>query len=381
MTHILPRRRFLAVSTLSAAATLLPRLAWTEEVTPEPEVAEGIAWFDVQKWGVEGKGWNDTTRYFDRLPGKAEGKVRKAVWDLSRHSAGMLVRFETDSPAIHARYRLLSNRLAMPHMPATGVSGLDLYAQDEQGRDRWLAVTRPTSQEVNVQLVGDIDVPAEGKRRLYTLYLPLYNGVESLEIGVPEGQDFQAVLPRDAKPILFYGTSIMHGACASRPGMSISGILGRRLDRSVINLGFSGNGRLEAEVGELLCELDPAVYVIDCLPNVGAAEVSQRTAPLVKQLRTARPETPILLVEDRSYTNAPFRKSARERNAGSRAAFQAAYENLKATGVKNLHYLEGANLLGDDAEAATDGSHPSDLGMMRYADAYEPVLKSILSAD
>ncbi|MEX1039384.1 MAG: SGNH/GDSL hydrolase family protein [Pirellulaceae bacterium] len=380
MTHTLLRRQFLALSTASTLAALLPRVARAEGITPEAKVADGIAWFDVQKWGVEGKGWDDTARYFDRLPSKAEATVRKPVWDLSRHSAGMLVRFETDAPAIHAKYRLLSSRLAMPHMPATGVSGLDLYARDEQGRDRWLAVTRPTSQEINVPLIGNIDAPAEGNRRLYTLYLPLYNGVESLEIGVPEGKVFQAVAPREEKPVVFYGTSIMHGACASRPGMSISGILGRRLNRPVINLGFSGNGRLEAEVGELLCELDPAVYVIDCLPNVGAAEVSQRTEPLVKQLRAARPETPILLVEDRSYTNAPFLRSARERNSSSRAAFQAAYENLQAAGVKNLHYLEGANLLGEDGEAATDGSHPSDLGMMRYADAYEPVLKSILNA-
>lgn len=379
MSHTMLRRQFLALASLSAVSTLWPRAARAKEVTPE--IVEGVAWFDVQKWGVEGKGWDDTARYFDRLPSKAEGKVRKQVWDLSRHSAGMLVRFETDATEIHTRYRLLSSRLAMPHMPATGVSGLDLYARDEQGHDRWLAVTRPTSQEVNVQLAGDIDAPADGKRRLYTLYLPLYNGVESLEIGVPEGQDFHAISPRDEKPVVFYGTSIMHGACASRPGMSISGILGRRLDRPVINLGFSGNGRLEAEVGELLCELDPAVYVIDCLPNVGAAEVRQRAEPLVQQLRAARPETPILLVEDRSYTNAPFRRSARERNSGSRAAFQAAYENLKAAGVKNLHYLEGAHLLGDDGEAATDGSHPSDLGMMRYADAYEPVLKSISNAE
>ncbi|EAQ78693.1 SGNH/GDSL hydrolase family protein [Blastopirellula marina] len=376
MTNPFNRRQFLALSSLSAAAAALPAWSFAQDLTPE--VADGVDWYNVQDWGVEGKGWNDTTRYFDRLPSRAEGKVRAAVWNLSRHSAGMLVRFETDAPKICARYKLLSANLAMPHMPATGVSGVDLYARNEQGQDRWLAVAKPASQSVNTVLTNDIDPRPNGERRLYTLYLPLYNGVESLEIGVPTGSDFAAVAPRTEKPLVFYGTSIMHGACASRPGMSITGIVGRRMNRPVINLGFSGNGRLEAEVGEFLCELDPAVFIIDCLPNVDGPVVAEKTGPLVLQLRKAHPETPILLVEDRTYTFAPFRQSSRERHAGSRAAFKTAFENLQTAGVKNLHYLPGDDLLGSDGEAATDGSHPNDLGMMRYADAYVPALQRIL---
>jgi hypothetical protein len=344
----------------------------------QPQVETGIAWYDVSQWGVEGKGWTDTARYYDRLPARAEGKVRPPVWSLSRHSAGMLVRFETDSPNLHARYRLLSPSLAMPHMPATGVSGLDLYARDEQGRDRWLAITRPTSQTVSGPLVSNVDPLPGNVPRLYTVYLPLYNGVEKLEIGVPAGKSFRGVPPRKEQPILFYGTSIMHGACASRTGMSISAILGRRLNRPVINLGFSGNGQMEPEVGALLAELDPAVYAVDCLPNMTADMVAARTEPLVRQLRAARPHTPILLVEDRTYTYSPFIRSARERHAASRAAFRAAHENLKKSGVKGLAYLEGDALLGDDGEGATDGSHPNDMGMVRYADAYEKPLRRLL---
>lgn len=376
MSGLIQRRDFLALTSLSAASAALP--TWAVAAAPAPKVTEGVAWYDVQEWGVEGKGWKDTIRYFDRLPERAEKKVRSAVWNLSRHSAGMLVRFETDAAKIHARYKLHSANLAMPHMPATGVSGVDLYARNELGQDRWLAVSKPTSQNVNVLLCNDIDPRTNGESRLYTLYLPLYNGVETLEIGVPSGSKFAAVAPRKEKPIVFYGTSIMHGACASRPGMSITGIVGRRLNHPVVNLGFSGNGRLEPEVGEYLCELDPAVYVIDCLPNVDGPVVAQRTEPLVLQLRKARPETPILLVEDRTYTFAPFKQSARDRHAGSRAAFRKAYENLQQAGITNLHYLPGDNLLGDDGEAATDGSHPSDLGMVRYADAYVPALQKIL---
>jgi lysophospholipase L1-like esterase len=290
----------------------------------------------------------------------------------------MLVRFQTDAAAIHARYSVLSASLAMPHMPATGVSGLDLYARDDQGRDRWLAVARPTAQQMTLELAAGIDPLPDGKPRLYTVYLPLYNGVESLEIGVAATAVFEPVAPRAEPPLVFYGTSIMHGACASRPGMSITGILGRRLDRPVINLGFSGNGRMDAEVVELLAELKPCVYAIDCLPNMGAEQVAERTEPLVRRLRQAHPETPILLVEDRTYTNAAFYRSSRDRHSGSRAELRKAYERLLAAGVERLHYLAGEPLLGDDGEAATDGSHPSDLGMVRYADAYEQTLRKIL---
>lgn len=376
LNHPLDRRQFLtlAAAGIAASATRAAAQAPSQSVTAKAE--NGIDWYDVRQWGVEGRGWNDTARYFDRLPARAEGKVRSAVWNLSRHSAGMLVRFETDAPAIHARYALLSPNLAMPHMPATGVSGLDLYARDLRGRDRWLNVTRPNAQQMKVPIVSGLD-PAPGGR-LYTAYLPLYNGVESLEIGVPSGRLFRPVAPRTEKPILFYGTSIMHGACASRPGMSISALVGRRFNRPTINLGFSGNGRMEKEVGDFLVELDPCVYAIDCLPNMDGKTVTERAEPLVRQLRQARPDTPILLVEDRSFTNSPFLQSHRDRHAGNRSALRKAYENLQREGVRKLHYLRGEDLLGDDGEGATDGSHPNDLGFVRYADAYSKALKKIL---
>jgi lysophospholipase L1-like esterase len=161
--------------------------------------------------------------------------------------------------------------------------------------------------------------------------------------------------------------------------MAFPSILGRRLDVPVMNFGFSGNGRMDPEVGALLAEIDASVYCIDCLPNMGAADVAKRAEPLVRQLRKARPDVPIVLVEDRSFTSAPFLRSHRERHAGNRAALKAAHQHLLADGVKNLHYVEGKNLLGDDAEGATDGSHPSDLGMMRMADALEPVLRPLLA--
>jgi lysophospholipase L1-like esterase len=324
---------------------------------------------------VEGKGWPEaeTEKYFDRLPKRAKGVVRDAVWNLSRHSAGMLTRFRTDATEIWVDYKVTSANLAMAHMPATGVSGIDLYATDQQGDSRWLAVTRPAQQTVKTKMTSGL-IPAE---RVFTAYLPLYNGTEYLKIGVPEAASFEPLAPRDDKPLLFYGTSITHGACASRPGMPHPAILGRRFDRPVINLGFSGNGKMEKEVGQFLCELDPAVYVIDCLPNMNAGEVAQRAEPLVRQLREARPDTPILLVEDRTYANTPFIRAHQQRHAGSRQALRAAYEKLTAAGVNSIGYLAGDKLLGDDRDDTTDGSHPNDLGFYRHANAFEPALRAL----
>ncbi len=340
-----------------------------------PQIEEGVAWYDVNAWGVEGKGWSETASYYDRLPAKAEGVVSGPVWSLSRHSAGMATRLETDATKILVRYRLRSENVALPHVPATGVSGVDLYGQSEEGQWRWIGVSRPTARDVTSTLAEDL-LPG---RRAYMLYLPLYNGVESLQVGVPEGAAFEPIAPRTEKPIVYYGTSISHGACASRPGMAFPAILGRWLDRPVINLGFSGNGRMDAQVADLLSELDASVFVIDCLPNMDAEAVTARTEPLVERIRKSRPETPIVLVEDRTYGNTPFFPAKRRRHDTSRAALRGAYERLLAAGVKNLSYVEGETLLGDDHEATTDGSHPSDLGMMRMAESLMPTLKPLLS--
>lgn len=349
-------------------------LASTHALRAESPPGPEIIWHDVSTWGVEGQGWapEDLQSRYDRLPAKAEKVVRPPVWSLSRHSAGLSFRFNTDATKLMVRHTVGSTGIAMPHMPATGVSGIDLYALDE-GKWKWVEVSRPKEVETTHTVSG-----LDPGMRTWMAYLPLYNSTVKVEIGVPKGAAFQPVAPRKEKPIVFYGTSITHGASASRPGMPHPAILGRRLDKPVINLGFSGNGKMEPEVGALLTEIDAAVYVIDCLPNMVEAEVSERAEALVRQIREARPDTPIILVEDRTYANTWIMKSKRERHAGSRAAFIRAFDSLVSSGVKKLFYVEGEPLLGDDTEGTTDGSHPNDLGFMRQADVLEPVLREAL---
>ena len=244
-------------------------------------------WYDVRALTVEGKGWTDTKAFFDRLPAKAEGVVRPPVWGLSQDSAGLCIRFSTDATSLKARWTLRSNQHAMLHMPATGVSGLDLYVKTENGRWQWVAVGQPRDSSTStVTLVSRLPE----RTREFLLYLPLYNGVSAVEIGIPGDRRLEKGPARPEshrRPIVFYGTSITQGGCASRPGMVHTAILGRRFDRSVINLGFSGNGLMEPEMANLLAELDPAVYVLDCLPNMSAELITARVEPFVA--RFARP--------------------------------------------------------------------------------------------
>jgi lysophospholipase L1-like esterase len=362
------------ISAPTAVCAQAPAAAATP-VPATPAVPE-LDWHDVTQWGVEGRAWNEMPRkrWFQRLPDAAEGKVTPAVWGLSQDSSGMMVRFKADAPSIWAHFVLRSERLGMPHMPATGASGVDLYARDEQGKWRWVNVTKTDKKEMKVAILSDL---APGLRE-YAAYLPLFNGPESLAIGVPKGAKFERLAPRTEKPIVFYGTSITHGASASRPGMVHPAIIGRHLDWPVVNLGFSGNGRMDAAVGEFLVKIDAAIYVIDCLPNMNAGEVRAKCPPLVKQIRAARPETPILLVEDRRNTNSWILPKRNQHHTENHAALREVYDALKKEGVANLHYLPGDALLGDDTEGATDGSHPNDLGFMRQAAIFEPALRALL---
>jgi lysophospholipase L1-like esterase len=370
------------LAALAVVGLSLPLLAAGPAIDPgtaKVDPATGIHWYDVRPLGLEGQGWADTKAPFDRLPAKAEKTVRPPVWGLSRNSTGLCVRFATDSTAIHARWTVTGKNLALPHMPATGVSGLDLYTRSAAGRWQWVANGRPAGETTTAPLATGLTA---GEKE-YLLYLPLYNGVSSVEIGLPKGAALKKADPRPAgkqTPIVFYGTSITQGGCASRPGMVHTAILGRRFDRPVVNLGFSGNGTLDLDIAALLGELDAAAFVIDCLPNLNPAQVAERTEPFVKALRKAKPTTPILLVEDRTYANAPALPALAKRNADSRAAFKKAFEALVEGGDKNLHYLAGEGLIGDDGEGTVDGSHPTDLGFMRQADAFAEALKPLLAA-
>lgn len=335
-------------------------------------------WRDASLLEVEGKGWTDTAKFYDRLPARAEKQVRPPVWSLSRDSAGMCVRFQSDAESISVRWELRKEQLALNHMPASGVSGVDLYVKDG-GKWNWMATARPTDSVKNEKiLINDL----AATNREYLLYFPLYNGLSSLDIGTPSKAAFKTIKAgsKISRPIAFYGSSILQGGCASRPGMAYPSILGRRFDCATINLGFSGNAKAELEVAALLAELEPSVFVIDCLPNQKPEEAAVRMEPFITTVRKAHPRTPIVLIENIEYTDGKFVKAHHESAMKKNAVLRSIFEKLVKAGDKRLYYVSAKNLLGTDGEATVDGTHPTDLGFMRMADAIEPVLKKALKA-
>mgnify|MGYP006277403133 CR=1 FL=1 len=376
---------FAAASCVAVAAAAPPTIERLDPAFAARETAGEWTWHDARHLTVEGRGWADTARFFDRLPGRAEATVRDAVWRLARHAAGIAVRFRTDSDRIAARWTLAHAELAMPHMPATGVSGLDLYVLDGGGW-RWIGSGRPSGKTTEATLakgIPPVDASDDHGLRDYLLYLPLYNGVDALEIGVAPAAEVTPAPPRPpdrTRPIVFYGTSITQGGCGSRPGMAYPAILGRRLDRPVVNLGFSGNGRLDAELGELLAEVDAAAYVLDCGPNMTVDMVADRTVPFVTALRRARPLTPIVLVGTVAYPAGAVLPGSRTPSAEKNAALAAALAQLTARGVTGLYHVPGETLLGADGEDTVDGTHPTDLGFLRMADALGPTLRRAVEA-
>ncbi|MFN8345714.1 MAG: SGNH/GDSL hydrolase family protein [Spirosomataceae bacterium] len=332
---------------------------------------------------IDGQAWSAEMRdTIQRFPPRAEASVRKAVWSLSRNSAGLSIRFVSNAPQIIIRYKV-TGAVNMPHMPSTGVSGVDLYGIDSDGTWQWANGKysfKDTVQYVFAQLRPNDNYHKLGRE--YRLFLPLYNSVRNLEIGVPSGSLFKVLPQRAEKPIVVYGTSIAQGACATRPGMAWTNILSRKLDRTVINLGFSGNGRLEKEVLDLICEIDAKVFVLDCLPNlivpiVERKELQKRLVESVKAIRAKHPDTPILLTDHDGYTEGylmPHRQSLFEdANKDLREALTQ-LSNEKVPGVYSLSLSE----INIDHEGMVDGTHPNDIGMMRYAEAYEKKLREIL---
>ncbi len=360
------------LQSLAAVSQTTPAYVWWNPVQTNFPVIEGQAWP------------KEVQQPYDRLPATAEKTVRKEVWNLSRQSAGLLIRFRASTDQVIVRYAV--NRThALPHMPATGVSGVDLYAVNSDGGYLWCAGKYSFGDTIQYSFTNL--QPNDGyhpKGREYRLYLPLYNSVKWLQVGLPQGAGFTPLPVRVDKPIVVYGTSIAQGACASRPGMAWTAILGRQLDRPLVNLGFSGNGRLEKEVVDLLTGIDAKLYVLDCLPNLVATvgispeEIKQRIIESVRILRQKRPATPILLVEHAGYAEGLINPERRKLYSEVNALMRQAFAQLKTEAAGQL-YLLPLSEINLTLDAMVDGTHPSDLGMQQYAEAYEKSIRTILN--
>jgi lysophospholipase L1-like esterase len=343
---------------------------------------QGIKWQNPEEARfpvVAGQGWHKGLQHFyDRLPAKAEKSVRKPVWRLSQETAGLMIRFRTKASDIYVRYAV-GGKLNKPHMPTTGVSGVDLYALNKDGGWQWDGEWSGGFNFGDTVKYHFSSLPHKYTKE-YHLYLPLYNSVKWLKIGVPDSSKLTLLPVSPNKPIVVYGTSIAQGGVASRPGMAWTAILGRKLHRPLINLGFSGNGRLEKPVVDLLTELNPEIYVIDCLPNMTRfpdSTIRKRLTNTIRTLRKEKPDIPVLVVEDPHEIKGFLDQKIYGESARVNKVAEHVFAKLKASGEQNI-YLLTSDEIGLNIESTVAGLHPNDYGMKLYAQAYAKIIRKIL---
>lgn len=339
-------------------------------------LAQNVVYTDASIFPVYGKVSDQTNARYERLPSDLQGVSRDPVWYLGRNSAGLFIRFRSNSTSIHARWTSTFNN-SMTHMTDTGTKGLDLYAIVD-GQWRHVCSAQPQGKISERTIIANMD-PVE---REYMLYLSLYDGVSFLEIGVDEGAtlDQPAVdRPSREKPIVMYGTSILQGGCANRPGMAHTNIISRRLDREVINLGFSGNALLDMEIAELMASVeDPGLYVLDYAPNAYADMIDANGETFFRVIRDAHPDVPVIFIEDVIFPHTVFDKEILAEVTLKNEAQKRLFLKLKKAGEKNIYYIAAEGMIGDDGEATVDAIHFTDLGMMRYVDHVLPTIQKAL---
>lgn len=325
----------------------------------------GLAWFKANRGS------------YCRLPLRAEKIVRADVWYLAQSPAGANVAFRSDTTQMAVR---VTNEDAghMPHMPATGSNGVALEC-GAPGRMRPWAVPQPdlVAASFERQLFSEVSK----KMREFRLYLPLYKSLKKLELGFSRGS---RILPPSSlalpRPVVFYGTSITQGGCASTAANDYVSCIGRALNIETINLGFSGNGRYEPEVARFVAEIEAALFVLD-YANLDGQLLRRRLPPFVRILRARHPKTPILLITPICYSSYDW-------SAGTRSYLDSARDVMLAYYVRqhgrdrNLHLVDGYGLIPFGTEAAhVDGCHPNDHGFRMIADRLAPQIEQILLRD
>lgn len=308
----------------------------------------------------------DTTKYHDLPP---------AVKKLYTHSAGLFVTFRTNSTKLSIDWETVDAALGNNSTPIMS-RGFDAYVKESNGW-RFAGVARPhlKNAESSFTLVENM----EKTEKEFLLYFPLYKGLRSFQLQIDEGATFTPTVQKYDKKIIVYGSSIVHGASASRPGLAYPAKISRSINADVINMGVSGNARMELEVAKMINDIeDVDLIIMDCVPNCSPQQVKERTFAFVQELRKAHPDTPILMMESiirqiGNY-NLEWKKKRQEQNDN----LKTEYERLLAAGYKNLFYLPADHLIGDDYEGTVDGTHPTDVGFERMVKIIQPEIEKIL---
>jgi len=252
----------------------------------------------------------------------------------------------------------------MDHMPDTGIKGVDLYFKNGQ-EWQYINTGRPQGFINEYKLIENMSE----EMKEFRIFLPLYDGVKNIEIGIDPTSSIIKPNKNPRKPIIFYGTSITQGGCASRPGMVHTNIMSRQLDVDVVNFGFSGNGRMEQPIADIISSVEPSLYIIECMPNMIKPEfITERTVPLVNTIRKQNPETPIVFIDLFKSPITILNEKARSENNALDDALKVEFEKMIKNGYNNIYLIETPKLDHIDHEGTVDAIHFTDLGFQNYAD-------------
>ena len=335
-----------------------------------------MVYHDASQFPLLGKAVQRTEMRYNRLPDSLKNISRSPLWNLSKNSAGMAIRFRSNSTRIAVKWENIFNN-HMNHMTDVGTKGLDLYCWESNEQWRFVNSARPTGKMNQAIIISNM----QPKEKEYMLYLPLYDGLVSLSIGVDSSATINQPLidyPVRKKPVVFYGTSILQGGCASRPGMAHTNIISRRLNRECINLGFSGNALLDLEVAKVIAEVDASVFVLDFVPNASVEQMKERMETFYRIIRSKHPDTPVIFIEDPIFTHTLYDERIAKEVQRKNDTLKEIFNRLKKENEKNIIFISSKNMLGEDGEATVDGIHFTDLGMMRYADLVCPIIKKAI---
>lgn len=369
---------------LTAALVLTTAAVYGADEKPTPK-----KYVDARELRVINKAFNDTERYYSRLPKDLKDSIASGrdLWDRQQCSTGIGVRFATDSKSIGVRYDLFWDT-HMIHMADTGLKGTDLYILEGDSAWRHVNTNRPyvkkdslgnKTKRVESTYVERLD----GKMHEYMIYMPLYDGVQDeffvvVDSGAVITPGNPEIIDKD-KRIVAYGTSILQGGCASRTGMASTNIIGRELNAEVMNLAFSGEGKMDSYMAYAMARIpDVDVYLLDPVPNCTEMMCDTLTYGFVKTLRTLRPDVPIVMLEGPMYPYSRYDSMFKNYLPAKNRAFHKNYEKLKAENPDNLYYVTSDGLDGVEDDGTVDGIHLTDLGFRHYADKLIPILRPLL---
>jgi hypothetical protein len=331
----------------------------------------GLCFYDVEQAPFRVYGTKMVDGCYRRMPESVATATNNGVREMHTHTAGARVRFVTDSPRIAIRV-LIDGFMLQPRTSVCGSASLDVYVNGEYC-NTFIPPHDPLAVQNGYESVIDTHLT---KKAEILLHFPLFSSVTRLFVGLEEGSVLEPAAEYTiTKPVVCYGSSITHGACASRPGNCYENILSRTLDCDFLNLGFSGSACGEDAIAHHIATLEMSAFVYDYDHNAPTpAYLAETHERMFKRIRAVHPDLPILML------SRPQPNLWNPDDAARLEIVRRTYENALAAGDQNVYFITGQDLMADvKNEGLVDGVHPNDAGFVSMARAMLPVLKKMLS--